>query len=107
MIYLTATTCIQLAIKPVDFRCQIDGLVAICEQRLKQAAHNGVLYVFINRARTMIRILCYQDGGYWLATKRLSRGRYRGWPKQVVPLTPLKASELMVMLKGLGTNGES
>jgi hypothetical protein len=100
MIYLTEKTEIQLAVEPVSFKNQIDGLIELCEQQFKKSANTGVLYVFINRARTMIRILCYQHNGYWLATKRLSRGRYRGWPTHAKPLSRLEASRLVTLLKG-------
>lgn len=83
MLYLTQETSILLAIEPVNFRGQIDYLVALCERQLSQAPRSGQWFVFINRAHTMIRILCYDENGYWLATKRLSRGRYSLWPKEL------------------------
>lgn len=100
MIHLTAKTAIQVAIEPVDFRKQIDGLVSLCQNRLKQKTHTGVLFVFINRAKTMIRILAYESNGYWLATKRLSRGRYQGWPKSEEKLSRFEAAKLVNLLKG-------
>ena len=81
MLHLTEKTPILLALKPVDFRKQIDGLVALCEQHLEEEPSCGRLFVFINRSKTMIRVLCYEENGYWLATKRLSKGRYKLWPK--------------------------
>lgn len=81
MLYLTQETKILLAIQPVDFRKQLDGLIALCEQKLSQDTSTSQLFAFINRSRTMIRVLCYDNNGYWLATKRLSRGRYSAWPK--------------------------
>lgn len=101
MLYLTAETKICVAVQPVDFRKQIDGLIALCEQRLHQYPRSGDLFVFINRSRTMIRVLCYETNGYWLATKRLSRGRYKGWPKQGEPIRHLESSELTKILKRL------
>lgn len=83
MLYLTQDTKILLAIQPVDFRRQTDGLIAYCERNLFQDARSGQLFVFINRAHTMIRVLCYDENGYWLATKRLSRGRYSLWPTEL------------------------
>jgi len=80
MLYLTQQTEILLALEPVDFRKQADGLVALVERVLSKDTRTGQLFVFINRARTMIRVLCYDANGYWLATKRLSRGRYALWP---------------------------
>jgi hypothetical protein len=83
MLYLTQETSILLAIEPVDFRGQIDYLIALCEHRLSHSTRSGQWFVFINRAHTMIRVLCYDENGYWLATKRLSRGRYSLWPTEL------------------------
>ena len=101
MLHLTAETSILLAVQPVDFRKQIDGLVALCQRQLALQPRSAGLIVFINRARTMLRVLCYEDNGYWLATKRLSRGRYTRWPTQDRVLQPLQAFELTRMLKGV------
>jgi transposase len=103
MLYLTAETKILLAVHPVDFRKQIDGLVALCQHQLQQSPRSGNLFVFINRARTMIRILCYDRNGYWLATKRLSKGRYPNWPtsSSCSSVHALHAGELTKILKGL------
>ncbi len=100
MLYLTQETPILLAVEPVNFRKQIDGLIALCEQTLSANPRSGQLFVFINRARTMIRALCYESGGYWLATKRLSRGRYALWPNDMdVTSRLLLASDLTKILK--------
>lgn len=99
MIRLTRETKIQLALKPVDFRRQIDGLVALCENQLKQDPHGGILFVFINRIHTMIRLLMYDRNGYWLATKRLSRGRFQGWPTSGSSLCEVEAARLAHLLK--------
>lgn len=100
MIYLTASTPIRLAREPADFRIGIDGLVARCQQHLQQDPRSGTLYVFINRRATMIRILVYENNGYWLMTKRLSQGRYRGWPRTGEPISALQAVQLRQLLAG-------
>lgn len=100
MLYLTQETQVLLAVEPVNFRNQTDGLIALCEQMLSENPRSGQLFVFINRARTMIRVLCYENGGYWLATKRLSRGRYTLWPNERdVVSHALLASDLTKLLK--------
>lgn len=103
MIHLTASTAILIATHPADFRKGIDGLVALCQQGLQQNPRSGTLYVFINRAATMIRILVYdrQGSGYWLMTKRLSRGRYRGWPRREQAIGPIQAHQLRQLLSGV------
>ena len=99
MIQLTATTPIRLAREPADFRLGIDGLVARC-RGLQQEPRSGTLYVFINRRATMIRILAYDHNGYVLMTKRLSQGRYGGWPRDGRAVGPLEAVELRRLLAG-------
>ena len=100
MLYLTKDTQILLATKPVDFRKQIDGLIAFCEQTFIQDCRSGKLFVFINQKRTMVRVLCYEDNGYWLATKRLSKGRYSLWPSDKInSCQKTLASDLMRILK--------
>jgi transposase len=98
MIHLTAQSKILLAIEPVDFRKQIDGLVGLCRHQLCQQPNSGELFVFINKSKTMLRILCYEQNGYWLATKRLSQGHYQ-WPKKDERLQTVKAHDLTKMLK--------
>lgn len=102
MIRLTQESNIYLAIQSVDFRKQLDGLVAVCENQFKQSTRTGSWFIFINRGRTMIRALVYDHNGYWLATKRLSRGRYRHWPKSSEPLSLCAAAKLMRLLKNEG-----
>ena len=100
MIHLTAKTKIQLAIKPQDFRKQIDGLAAVTQQKLAKDPRSGVLFVFINRSRTMIRILSYQGDGYWIATKRLTKGRFEGWPTSGT-VCEVSAKRLSALIKGI------
>ena len=101
MIPLTATTPIVVATAPVDFRRGIDGLAALCQYDLQQNPRCGTLYVFINRRATMIRILVYEQNGYWLMTKRLSKNRYHGWPKGPEPISAIQAQQLRQLLTNM------
>ena len=69
MIPVTHSTPILIAVEPVDFRRQMDGLIAHCRQKLSSEPMDGTFFVFINRARTMIRVLVYDGTGFWLMTK--------------------------------------
>lgn len=102
MIHLTSKSRILLALEPADFRAGIDGFVGRCQQQLKQDARNGTLFVFTNRSRTMVRILTYESGGYWLLTKRLSKGKFPQWPTNSTdPLVcELIARQLVTFLRG-------
>lgn len=98
MILLTASTPILLATKPADFRCGIDGFVAICRRQLKQNPRSGTLFVFINRRKTMLRALSYDGTGFWLMTKRLSKGKFTCWPASKEALTSMQAKHLRMLL---------
>jgi transposase len=100
MIHLTAETQILLAIQPSDFRCGIDGFAAICRCSLASKPNNGAVYVFINRSKTMIRSLSYDGTGFWLMTKRLSKGKFKAWPKSTETLSPATAKQLRILLSG-------
>jgi transposase len=64
----------------VDFRKGIDGLAAICRNMLNQDPFQGALFIFRNRTRSTIRCLVYDGQGFWLCTKRLSKGKFKWWP---------------------------
>lgn len=100
MIQLSAQTAILLATEPQDFRKGIDGFVSVCANQLKQNPRADIRFVFINRSRTMIRILCFDGTGYWLMTKRLSKGRFRDWPRSSRAIEPVVAMKLRQILQG-------
>ena len=90
----------MLGVAPADFRCGIDGFAARTAELLGRDPRDGTLYVYINRARTMIRGLAYENNGYWLMTKRLSKGRFGGWPTGEAPMTQAHARAVRVLLDG-------
>jgi transposase len=74
MIQLTPQTRVFLAHQPADFRCGIDGLCALCRQRLAADPFDGAIFVFRNRAGTALKVLCY-DGQGFKAVPEASVGR--------------------------------
>jgi len=99
MILLSAQSKILLAPSPQDFRKGIDGFAALCRNQLGQDPRSGLFFVFINRSKTMIRLLAYDGNGFWLMTKRLSKGKYRHWPQAEQEATPYQAKELRLLLQ--------
>ena len=80
MIQITPQMRILVALEAVDGRKGIDSLARLCQEKLEAYPFSGWLFVFRSRRRTAIRILVYDGQGYWLAQKRLSKGRFRWWP---------------------------
>jgi transposase len=80
MIQITPHMRILVAVEPVDFRKGIDGLAALCRQVLRSDPLGGTLFVFCSRRGHAIKCLTYDGQGFWICQKRLSRGRFTGWP---------------------------
>lgn len=101
MIQLVPQMKILVAIDPVDFRRGIDGMAALCRQQLQSDPFSGTVFVFCNRRRTGLRLLCYDSQGFWLAYKRFSQGRLQHWPRSPdQAAVMLQAHELQVLIFG-------
>ena len=99
MIQIVPQMRILLACRPVDFRCGIDGLAARCINHLAEDPFSGALFVFRNRRGTALKLLSYDGIGFWLFTRRFSRGTLRWWPSTPDTLLhPLEAQQLIVLL---------
>jgi len=99
MIQITPQMRILVCIEPVDFRSGIDRLSCICRQALGADPFSGTVFVFCNRSRTALRVLCYDGQGFWLCHKRLSKGRITAWPKD----SSIEAHQLQSLLWNLYT----
>lgn len=99
MIQLPPQLQIMLADSPVDFRQGIDILAALCRNRFDQNPFSGTLFLFRNRRAIALKLLVYDGQGFWLCTKRFSKGRLAWWPQATgAPLHPLAAHQLSVLL---------
>ena len=99
MIQLSSSSQILVAIQPQDFRRGIDGFVYLCRHEFDKNPKNGFIFVFINRSKTMVRLLAYEHNGFWLMTKRLSKGKFRHWPVNSQSMVPLIAKQLRQLLR--------
>ncbi len=99
MIQITPQMRVLVAIEAVDFRCGIDGLAHRCRAGLGADPFTGTVFVFRNRRRTAIKLLVYDGQGFWLAHKRLSKGKFNWWPEAGDRVgAVLKAHELQVLI---------
>lgn len=97
MIQITAQMRVLVAIEPVDGRKGIDSLVRLCQDKLAEDPFSGCVFVFRSRGGTTIRLLNYDGQGYWLAQKRLSRGRFIWWPESGNAAKQLEAYEALLL----------
>ncbi len=54
--------------------------------------------MFRSRRGTSIRLLSYDGQGYWLAQKRLSKGRFVWWPEANAAAKQLEAYEAQLLM---------
>ncbi|PCJ21359.1 MAG: hypothetical protein COB02_01875 [Candidatus Cloacimonadota bacterium] len=71
---------IYLAVEPIDFRCGIESLGGICKNVLKKDPFSGYLFLFTNKSKIGIKVLVYDEQGFWLCYKRFSKGKLKWWP---------------------------
>lgn len=71
---------VVLAVEPVDLRKSFHGLYAAARSQLDEAPEEGALFLFTNRARNRVKVLCFDGTGCWVSTKRLEQGTF-SWPR--------------------------
>ena len=91
---------IWLYTKPVDMRKQFQGLTELTKNTLKMTPMNGDRYVFVNRQRTLMKILYFTDDGYCLWAKKLELGRFRMSSKDEA-LSQLSSAQLQCVIEGI------
>jgi transposase len=98
LIQITPQLRILVAIEAIDARKGMDSLAQLCREKLSADPFSGCLFIFRSRRGTSIKILAYDGQGFWLATKRLSKGRFRWWPTGTEPARALRAHQAQLLL---------
>jgi transposase len=89
---------ILVAVESVDGRKGIDSLVRLCQDKLAADPFSGCMFIFRSRRATSIRLLAYDGQGFWLAQKRLSKGRFVFWPSGTGAAQTLEAHQAQLLL---------
>jgi transposase len=101
MLTLSPAVRIYLAAGVTDLRRSIDGLSALVRDRLQLDPLSGHLFLFRNRRGDRLKILAWDQGGFWVLYKRLERGTF-AWPAETqgAPVT-IRSSDLLLLLSGV------
>lgn len=89
---------VYLYAEPVDMRKSIDGLSVLVEQEMNLSPSLDAIFVFCNRGRDKIKLLCWERNGFIVWYKRLEKQRFR-WPR-VDGTVSLSGQELNWLLDG-------
>lgn len=94
---------IYIAYGATDFRKQIYSLCSIVQNQYQKNPYDKSAYIFCNKKRTSIKILCYDKNGFILAQKTLlenERMKFK-WPKNPEELKSITKQQLDWLLSGL------
>ena len=89
---------VYLYAEPVDMRKSIDGLSVLVEQEMALSPCMEALFVFCNRSRDKVKLLCWERNGFIVWYKGLEKQRFK-WPKAGETLT-VSGQELNWLLDG-------
>ena len=70
-------------------RRSFDGLSAMVRNHMGADPTGGHWFVFVNRRRTLLKVLAFDGDGYWIWSKRLEAGQFAAPVKWTPLLGPL------------------
>lgn len=101
MLTLPPSVKVFLAAGATDLRKGFDGLSGLARGALAEDPLSGHLFVFCNRTRDRLKILCFDGSGLWVFAKRLEKGTF-SWPEAGASgRVELRASELALLVGGI------
>jgi len=100
MFFPESTLRIWLYAQPTDMRKSFNGLMALVKNQLQENPLSGQLFVFINRKRTLIKILYFDRSGYCIWMKKLEQGLFR-YDHSAGHKQLLSGTELTLLLEGI------
>jgi transposase len=100
MILSDHTVKVWLYQKLVDMRKSFRGLIALVKNQLLEDPLSGHLFVFINRKRTLVKVLYFDRSGYCVWSKRLEQGRFH-FRDDLGDKAVLDWTQLKLLLEGI------
>jgi len=105
MLNVSPAMAIYYSAGPVKMNRSFDGLCGIVAECLKlNPATAGAIFVFFNRRRTMVKVLCWEGDGFSIWCKRLEQGQFNV-PSSADGRVSLTYGELMAALAGIRPSG--
>lgn len=86
--------------QPIDFRKQIDGIVYLVADTLGKDPTSGQLFVFRNKSADKLKMLYWDDQGFWLLYKRFEKCRFK-FPDIIDSTMELSTQQLQWLLTGI------
>jgi transposase len=103
MISEISSSPVYLACGNTDLRKSIDGLAVLVKEAFNLDPFNRCLFAFCNRKRDKLKILQWDQNGFWLYYRRLERGKFK-WPTAKTDVVSVSYREFRWLLDGLSLN---
>ena len=100
MFSLSSSHSYHLYREACDMRKSFNGLSGLVRNELGRDPASGEVFVFLNRRRTLLKLLHWEAGGYVLYYKRLEAGTFIP-PQPAGDQTVIRWPELVLMVEGI------
>lgn len=103
MLLLPRAVRVYVAAEPVNLRKSFDGLTNEVREVLRGDPLSGHVFVFLNRRKSMVKLLVWTRGGFTIVQKRLERGTFT-FPRRVsceATSVEIDVHELGMLLEGI------
>ena len=97
---MNMNTPIWLCTTPTDMRKSFDGLSALVRNQLQLNPMSAQWFVFINKRKTQMKILYFDQDGFCIWCKRLEQGQFN-YPASETGKQPLDMAQLQLLIKGI------
>ena len=84
-----------------DMRKSFDGLSGLVKQEMKQQVLGGDVFIFINRRRNQLKLLCWEKDGLAVYHKRLEKGTFELPATDTLLVVCLTALQLRLIIDGI------
>jgi transposase len=99
--FSVSSACYYLFRDPTDMRKSFDGLCGLVSGRLGKDPRSGDVFIFINKKRTLAKLLRWEPGGFVLFYKRLESGTFELLLSKSTGLSQtMEYSQLAMMVDG-------
>ena len=99
---------VYIAYGATDFRKQIDSLCIEVKSKFHLNPYEKAAFIFFNKKRNSIKVLCYDKNGFILAQKKLldkEKMKFQ-WPRNSQEMKNITIEQLNWLLSGLKINQE-
>ena len=99
---------VYIAYGTTDFRKQIDSLCIDVKSKFHLSPYEKAAFIFCNKKRNSIKVLCYDKNGFVLAQKKLldtEKMKFQ-WPRNSSEMKNITREQLRWLLSGLKINPE-